>query len=143
MQTQNVASLSYHTSPGTSGCHHHHTLYSGYGYGQGRCYALWHGYPWTNAVDRSMVMMIIFVVSLTNSLSLRIVCKLADATGYRVQEAHVEVCVRDCTHADYKAISPKAFTFVVSPNHACAQLSFCNVVLSSLKKTTTVDPRTN
>uniref|UniRef100_A0A674E8C1 Plexin-A1 n=1 Tax=Salmo trutta TaxID=8032 RepID=A0A674E8C1_SALTR len=42
----------------------------------------------------------------------QIVCKLADATGYRVQEAHVEVCVRDCTHADYKAISPKAFTFV-------------------------------
>uniref|UniRef100_A0A6Q2ZBX7 Plexin-A1 n=1 Tax=Esox lucius TaxID=8010 RepID=A0A6Q2ZBX7_ESOLU len=42
----------------------------------------------------------------------QIVCKLADATGYRVQEAHVEVCVRDCTHAEYKAISPKAFTFV-------------------------------
>ncbi|CAB1354195.1 unnamed protein product [Coregonus sp. 'balchen'] len=42
----------------------------------------------------------------------QIVCKLADATGYRVQEAHVEVCVRDCTHTDYKAISPKAFTFV-------------------------------
>ncbi|KAM6980109.1 plexin-A1b [Aplochiton taeniatus] len=42
----------------------------------------------------------------------QIVCRLNDATGYRVQEAHVEVCVRDCTHADYKAISPKAFTFV-------------------------------
>uniref|UniRef100_A0A8C7IL90 Plexin-A1 n=1 Tax=Oncorhynchus kisutch TaxID=8019 RepID=A0A8C7IL90_ONCKI len=42
----------------------------------------------------------------------QIVCKLADATGYRVQEAHVEVCVRDCTHTDYKVVSPKAFTFV-------------------------------
>uniref|UniRef100_A0A4W5P2T1 Plexin-A1 n=1 Tax=Hucho hucho TaxID=62062 RepID=A0A4W5P2T1_9TELE len=42
----------------------------------------------------------------------QIVCKLADATGYRVQEAHVEVCVRDCTHTDYKVVSTKAFTFV-------------------------------
>ena len=44
----------------------------------------------------------------------RIVCRLNDATGYRVQEAQVEVCVRDCIHQDYKAISTKAFTFVVS-----------------------------
>lgn len=44
----------------------------------------------------------------------RIVCRLNDATGYRVQEAQVEVCVRDCIHQDYKAVSTKAFTFVVS-----------------------------
>lgn len=44
----------------------------------------------------------------------RIVCRLNDATGYRVQEAQVEVCVRDCIHPDYKAVSTKAFTFVVS-----------------------------
>lgn len=43
----------------------------------------------------------------------RIVCRVADATGYRVQEAQVEVCVRDC-QPEYRAISPKAFTFVVS-----------------------------
>ncbi|KAM7401831.1 hypothetical protein PAMP_017109 [Pampus punctatissimus] len=42
----------------------------------------------------------------------QIVCRLNDATGYRVQEAQVEVCVRDCIHPDYKAISTKAFTFV-------------------------------
>ncbi|KAF6731883.1 Plexin-A1 [Oryzias melastigma] len=42
----------------------------------------------------------------------QIVCRLNDATGYRVQEAHVEVCVRDCLHADYKTVSTKAFTFV-------------------------------
>ncbi|XP_037390834.1 plexin-A1b [Pygocentrus nattereri] len=41
----------------------------------------------------------------------QIVCRLADATGYRVQEAQVEVCVRDC-QPEYRAISPKAFTFV-------------------------------
>ncbi|KAL1021077.1 hypothetical protein UPYG_G00008430 [Umbra pygmaea] len=41
----------------------------------------------------------------------RIVCLLSDATGYRVQEANVEVCVRDCL-ADYRALSPRAFTFV-------------------------------
>uniref|UniRef100_A0A8D3C6W5 Plexin-A1 n=1 Tax=Scophthalmus maximus TaxID=52904 RepID=A0A8D3C6W5_SCOMX len=42
----------------------------------------------------------------------QIVCRLNDATGYRVQEAQVEVCVRDCIHPDYKAVSTKAFTFV-------------------------------
>ncbi|XP_060926482.1 plexin-A1-like [Limanda limanda] len=42
----------------------------------------------------------------------QIVCRLNDATGYRVQEAQVEVCVRDCIHPDYKAISTKPFTFV-------------------------------
>ncbi|XP_051962404.1 plexin-A1-like [Xyrauchen texanus] len=41
----------------------------------------------------------------------RIVCLLNDATGYRIQEAQVEVCVRDCV-ADYRALSPRAFTFV-------------------------------
>uniref|UniRef100_A0A673M962 Plexin-A1 n=1 Tax=Sinocyclocheilus rhinocerous TaxID=307959 RepID=A0A673M962_9TELE len=41
----------------------------------------------------------------------QIVCRLADATGYRVQEAQVEVCVRDCL-PEYRAVSPKAFTFV-------------------------------
>ncbi|CAB1336406.1 unnamed protein product [Coregonus sp. 'balchen'] len=42
---------------------------------------------------------------------LQIVCLLNDATGYRVQEANVEVCVRDCL-TDYRALSPRAFTFV-------------------------------
>lgn len=48
-----------------------------------------------------------------NPLSYRIVCLLNDATGYRVQEANVEVCVRDCL-TDYRALSTRAFTFVVS-----------------------------
>lgn len=47
------------------------------------------------------------------SVCFRIVCRLNDATGYRVQDAQVEVCVRDCIHPDYKAVSTKAFTFVV------------------------------
>lgn len=56
----------------------------------------------------------------TAALFFRIVCQLNDATGYRVQEAQVEVCVRDCVHQDYKAVSAKAFTFVVSraPDHS-------------------------
>uniref|UniRef100_A0A8C5H3F0 Plexin-A1 n=1 Tax=Gouania willdenowi TaxID=441366 RepID=A0A8C5H3F0_GOUWI len=41
----------------------------------------------------------------------RIVCMLNDATSYRVQEAQVEVCVRDCVN-DYRALSPRPFTFV-------------------------------
>ncbi|XP_030634053.1 plexin-A1-like [Chanos chanos] len=41
----------------------------------------------------------------------QIVCRLADATGYPVREAQVEVCVRDC-QPEYRAVSPKAFTFV-------------------------------
>ncbi|XP_043992814.1 plexin-A1-like [Gambusia affinis] len=41
----------------------------------------------------------------------RIVCLLNDATGYRVQEAQVEVCVRACVN-DYRALSPRPFTFV-------------------------------
>uniref|UniRef100_A0A8C7ZDG2 Plexin A1a n=1 Tax=Oryzias sinensis TaxID=183150 RepID=A0A8C7ZDG2_9TELE len=41
----------------------------------------------------------------------RIVCLLNDATSYRVQEAQVEVCVRDCVN-DYRALSPRPFTFV-------------------------------
>lgn len=32
----------------------------------------------------------------------------------KVHEARVEVCIRDCTPS-YRAISPKTFTFVVSP----------------------------
>ncbi|CAG5983039.1 unnamed protein product [Menidia menidia] len=42
----------------------------------------------------------------------QIVCRLNDATGYRVQEAQVEVCVRDCSHPEFKTVSTKAFTFV-------------------------------
>uniref|UniRef100_A0A8C2WEC3 Plexin-A1 n=1 Tax=Cyclopterus lumpus TaxID=8103 RepID=A0A8C2WEC3_CYCLU len=41
----------------------------------------------------------------------KIVCLLNDATNYRVQEAQVEVCVRDCVN-DYRALSPRPFTFV-------------------------------
>ncbi|KAM9855098.1 plexin-A1 [Aulostomus maculatus] len=41
----------------------------------------------------------------------RIVCLLNDAMSYRVQEAQVEVCVRDCVN-DYRALSPRPFTFV-------------------------------
>ncbi|XP_039628662.1 plexin-A1-like isoform X1 [Polypterus senegalus] len=44
----------------------------------------------------------------------RIVCIIEDATGYRIQDAHVEVCVRDCS-MDYRAVSQKTFTFV-TPN---------------------------
>lgn len=47
----------------------------------------------------------------------RIVCLLNDATGYRVQEAQVEVCVRDCVN-DYRALSPRPFTFVVRTTQA-------------------------
>uniref|UniRef100_A0A8C9SSD8 Plexin A1 n=1 Tax=Scleropages formosus TaxID=113540 RepID=A0A8C9SSD8_SCLFO len=43
----------------------------------------------------------------------QIVCKLDDATGHRVQEAQVEVCVRDC-QPDYRAVSAKTFSF---PSH--------------------------
>ncbi|KAJ8260045.1 hypothetical protein GJAV_G00176440 [Gymnothorax javanicus] len=42
----------------------------------------------------------------------QIVCQLADATGYRVQEAKVEVCVQQSCDSDYRAVSPKSFTFV-------------------------------
>lgn len=45
--------------------------------------------------------------------SLRIVCEIGDATLSK-HEARVEVCIRDCT-PNYRAISPKTFTFVVSP----------------------------
>ena len=37
---------------------------------------------------------------------------MADATGHPEQKANVEVCVRDC-QPEYRAISPKPFTFVV------------------------------
>ncbi|XP_034551777.1 plexin-A1-like [Notolabrus celidotus] len=40
-----------------------------------------------------------------------VMCLLKDATSYRVQEAQVEVCVRDCVN-DYRALSPRPFTFV-------------------------------
>lgn len=46
--------------------------------------------------------------------SLRIVCEIGDASQSKVHEARVEVCIRDCTPS-YRAISPKTFTFVVSP----------------------------
>ncbi|XP_072571531.1 plexin-A1-like [Paramormyrops kingsleyae] len=52
----------------------------------------------------------------------QIVCELTDATGYRVQDAPVEVCVRDC-QPEYRTLSHKAFTFVtpfftrVQPSH--------------------------
>ncbi|XP_052415262.1 plexin-A1b [Carassius gibelio] len=52
----------------------------------------------------------------------QIVCRLADATGYRVQDAQVEVCVRDCL-PEYRAVSPKAFTFV-SPFFSRVQPSY-------------------
>uniref|UniRef100_A0A8C6UB36 Plexin-A1 n=1 Tax=Neogobius melanostomus TaxID=47308 RepID=A0A8C6UB36_9GOBI len=42
----------------------------------------------------------------------RIVCLLNDATGYRVQEAQVEVCIKDCISDVYRALSPRPFTFV-------------------------------
>lgn len=48
------------------------------------------------------------------SLSLRIVCEIGDASLSKVHEARVEVCIRDCSPS-YRAISPKTFTFVVSP----------------------------
>lgn len=67
----------------------------------------WSGFDPPAAPDRSKT-----PVSLSLSLC-RIVCRLADATGYRVQDAQVEVCVRDCL-PEYRAVSPKAFTFVVS-----------------------------
>jgi len=60
------------------------------------------GWPWPLS----------FPPSLQLSLH-RIVCLLNDATSYRVQEAQVEVCVRDCVN-DYRALSPRPFTFVVS-----------------------------
>ncbi|KAJ8257312.1 hypothetical protein GJAV_G00184240 [Gymnothorax javanicus] len=41
----------------------------------------------------------------------RIVCQVADATGYRIQDTPVEVCVGSCA-AEYRALSPKAFSFV-------------------------------
>ncbi|XP_059353725.1 plexin-A1b [Carassius carassius] len=52
----------------------------------------------------------------------QIVCRLADATGYRLQDAQVEVCVRDCL-PEYRAVSPKAFTFV-SPFFSRVQPSY-------------------
>lgn len=44
----------------------------------------------------------------------RIVCEIGDASTVRAHDALVEVCVRDCT-PQYRALSPKRFTFVVSP----------------------------
>lgn len=46
--------------------------------------------------------------------SLRIVCEIGDASPSKVHEARVEVCIRDCS-SSYRAMSPKSFTFVVSP----------------------------
>lgn len=44
----------------------------------------------------------------------RIVCEIGDASTLRAHDALVEVCVRDCS-PHYRALSPKRFTFVVSP----------------------------
>lgn len=44
----------------------------------------------------------------------RIVCEIGDASTVRAHDALVEVCVRDCSPR-YRALSPKRFTFVVSP----------------------------
>uniref|UniRef100_A0A8D0GD33 Plexin-A1 n=1 Tax=Sphenodon punctatus TaxID=8508 RepID=A0A8D0GD33_SPHPU len=43
----------------------------------------------------------------------QIVCEIGDASPSRPQDAHVvvEVCIRDCS-PNYKAMSPKSFTFV-------------------------------
>lgn len=50
----------------------------------------------------------------------RIVCLLNDATNFRVQEAQVEVCVRDCVN-EYRALSPRPFTFVVRTEAVTAE----------------------
>lgn len=50
--------------------------------------------------------------------SLRIVCEIGDASLSKVHEARVEVCIRDCS-PNYRATSPKSFTFVVSPVPGC------------------------
>lgn len=44
----------------------------------------------------------------------RIVCEIGDASTLRAHDALVEVCVQDCS-SGYRALSPKRFTFVVSP----------------------------
>uniref|UniRef100_A0A8B9YSZ9 Plexin-A1 n=1 Tax=Bos mutus grunniens TaxID=30521 RepID=A0A8B9YSZ9_BOSMU len=44
----------------------------------------------------------------------QIVCEIGDASTVRAHDALVEVCVRDCSPR-YRALSPKRFTFVVSP----------------------------
>lgn len=41
-------------------------------------------------------------------------CEIGDASTLRAHDALVEVCVRDCS-LHYRALSPKRFTFVVSP----------------------------
>ncbi|KAL7986127.1 hypothetical protein Chor_011293 [Crotalus horridus] len=42
----------------------------------------------------------------------QIVCEIGEASPSKIQDAPVEVCVRDCSPS-YKAIAPKSFTFVV------------------------------
>uniref|UniRef100_A0A8D0G0B2 Plexin A1 n=1 Tax=Strix occidentalis caurina TaxID=311401 RepID=A0A8D0G0B2_STROC len=44
----------------------------------------------------------------------QIVCEIGDASPSKVHEARVEVCIRNCSPS-YRAVSPKSFTFVVSP----------------------------
>jgi len=46
-------------------------------------------------------------------VSFRIVCEIGDASPSKVHDARVEVCIRDCS-PNYRATSPKSFTFVVS-----------------------------
>ncbi|ETE70480.1 Plexin-A1, partial [Ophiophagus hannah] len=41
----------------------------------------------------------------------QIVCEIGEASPSKIQDAPVEVCVRDCSPS-YKAIAPKSFTFV-------------------------------
>ncbi|KAH0630171.1 hypothetical protein JD844_012866 [Phrynosoma platyrhinos] len=41
----------------------------------------------------------------------QIVCEIGEASPSKIQDAPVEVCVRDCS-PNYKAIAPKSFTFV-------------------------------
>ena len=49
----------------------------------------------------------------------RIVCLLGDATGYpTLQTTNLEVCVKEC-QPDYRALKPRAFTFVVSILFKC------------------------
>lgn len=52
----------------------------------------------------------------------RIVCEIGDASTVRAHDALVEVCVRDCS-PQFRALSPKRFTFVVSPTPLSPGLS--------------------
>lgn len=49
-------------------------------------------------------------------------CEIGDASTVRAHDALVEVCVRDCSPR-FRALSPKRFTFVVSPSPPSPGLS--------------------